>query len=365
MPEILYDHQKFSAQQYGGISRYFAGLIAGVSIKPGYKVNTGVLYHMNQHLDTYSILDNAFGRMLFKSKPSRISKWNKQYSRHLIRKGTFDLLHPTYYDPYFIKGLKKPYVLTVHDMIYELLPEHFLPGEQLPLQKRITIEHASGLIAISQSAKKDLMQVLGTPGERIRVIHHGIDFLFQVEPLASLPKDYLLFVGERANYKNFDSFLVCFVSLQKLYPDLQLICVGGGIFNDAEITLQKQLGISGCCRQLMVSDAQLNYIYQQALVFVFPSLYEGFGYPLLEAFRAGCAVAASNTSSFTEVGGDAVHYFNPADEQSIHKAISDLLSNTDLRKDYIEKGYRRLTCFPLQKEIDETLSYYQQIINQS
>jgi hypothetical protein len=121
-------------------------------------------YNTNHYIgDLILPLDNAIGKMIFGSKPTRIDKWNKQYSKQLIKKNNFDLLHPTYYHPYFINKTKKPYVLTVHDMIYELLPQHFLATERLPEHKRITTKNATGLIAISQSTKNDMIQALNIP----------------------------------------------------------------------------------------------------------------------------------------------------------------------------------------------------------
>lgn len=182
------------------------------------------------------------------------------------------------------------------------------------------------------------------------------------QPIAGLPNEYLLFVGDRAGYKNFDALLKCFAELKRLYPKLYIFCAGGGGFTDAELHLQRQLHVSEYCLQANVAEAQLTCLYQQAQLFVFPSLYEGFGYPLLEAFRAGCAVAASNTSSFPEVGGNAVHYFAPNDLQSMYKAINTLLTDDALKKAYIKKGYQQLERFTLQQEITETLNFYTSLV---
>jgi glycosyltransferase involved in cell wall biosynthesis len=365
MTKILYDYQKFSGQRYGGISRYFANLVAGVNARADFQAAVGLLYNTNYYISDLNFpLDNPLGRMIFDARPDRIDKWNKQYSKLLIKKNNFDLLHPTYYHPYFINKVKKPYVLTVHDMIYELLPQHFPATERLPEQKRITTKNATGLIAISQSTKNDMTQVLNIPAEKIQMIYHGINNNQQIvtKQVANLPANYLLFVGERANYKNFSRLLQCFAGLKNHYPDLHLICAGGGEFDQEEMLLMKKLDVNKLCTQLAVSDAQLNYLYQQAQVFVFPSLYEGFGYPLLEAFRVGCAIAASNTSSFPEVGGDAVHYFSPDDTHSMYKAIDELLKDAPLRKQYIENGYEQLKHFALEREIEETLNFYTKII---
>jgi glycosyltransferase involved in cell wall biosynthesis len=181
------------------------------------------------------------------------------------------------------------------------------------------------------------------------------------EAITGLPVNYLLYVGERVAHKNFTRLLHCFAALINQHPGLYLICANGSGFDTQEKRLIDKLSIKAHCRQINVNEFALNYLYQQAKVFVFPSLYEGFGYPLLDAFKVGCAVAASNTSSFPEVGGDAVHYFNPDDTHSMYKAIHELLADTLLRKQYIEEGYEQLKHFAIAREIEDTLNFYTKV----
>ncbi len=194
------------------------------------------------------------------------------------------------------------------------------------------------------------------------MIYHEIhNKSITIEAIPGLPINYLLYVGERNAHKNFVRLLHCFAGLINQHPDLYLICANGGSFNAEEILLIRKLNIDAHCRQINVNEAASNYLYQQAKVFVFPSLYEGFGYPLLDAFKVGCAVAASNTSSFPEVGGDAVHYFNPDDTHSMYKAVHELLADNLLRKQYIEEGYEQLKHFAIAREIEDTLNFYTKV----
>ncbi|WDF55169.1 glycosyltransferase family 4 protein [Mucilaginibacter sp. KACC 22063] len=363
MANILYDHQTFSLQCYGGISRYFSALIAGIKASKHFDANVGLLYNDNYYLGIQKFaMENRMGSLLLGQKPSRAAKWNKWYSRYLIGKNNFDLLHPTYYHPYFLNALKKPYVITVHDMIYELLPDQFLPNDKAPQHKKETIKTAQGIIAISETTKRDLMQVLDVPEHQIRMIYHGIDPNFTSEAISGLPNEYILFVGDRSSYKNYKRLLQCFAELHKLYPELQLICTAGGNFTEEETQMHQRLGMEGNCKQMTVTDAELNYLYQHAIVFVYPSLYEGFGYPLLEAFRAGCPVAASNISALQEIGRDAIHGFDPSDVNSMFKAINDLINDSVLQEKLVKKGFERVKHFPIQQEIEDTLSYYNHII---
>src|SRR4051812_43974399 len=123
---ILYDHQTFSTQRYGGISRYFFNLNKGLNAIPGVSSSIATLYSENEYIKDSSIpLNNGLGRKLFTGHNNRIYRWNRRYSSYKIRQGNFDIFHPTYYDPYFIGDLKKPFVLTVHDMIHELMADQF------------------------------------------------------------------------------------------------------------------------------------------------------------------------------------------------------------------------------------------------
>jgi len=364
MIKVLFDHQKFSEQRYGGISRVFAHLIGGIKKSPDFSLKLGVLYSDNYYIkDESQLLNNIFGRFWLKGKARRAYKWNRHYCKHLLQLNSFDVFHPTYFDPYFLKYINKPYVLTVHDMIYERLPDYFPINDPLTRWKKETVQKASGVIAISESTKKDLVEILRVPEEKITVIHHGIDLgtPLEVETVQGLTDKYLLFVGERSNYKNFFRYISCCGQLAVEYPDLHFVFAGGGKFQVSDSDFIARLNLTDKCIQLNATDAQLNYLYQNAAFFVFPSLYEGFGLPLLEAFKAGCAVASSNTSCFPEIGGDAVCYFDPLDEQSMLKAFKLLLSDPVLKAAYIAKGTERVKLFSLQKQIDATLALYKSV----
>jgi glycosyltransferase involved in cell wall biosynthesis len=364
MTKILFDHQNFSLQKFGGITRYFAGLIESIKHHPDYSYQLGVLISNNQYIKNEKLLfENSLIRPFFNAKPSRIYKWNKMYSKYLIRKDNFDVFHPTYYHPYFLKLIRKPYLLTIHDMTYEVLPEYFEPGDRVPYNKKITCEGAAALIAISESTRNDLINILNIPPEKIKVIYHGINLNHELiaEPIAGLPENYILFVGLRSSYKNFFRFIKAAAELIHKFNDLHVVCVGGGSFCVADLLAIQRLKIADNCIQMDVSDTQLNYLYQKASLFVFPSLYEGFGYPLLEAFKAGCPIAASNTSCIPEIGGDAIAYFNPYETGSIYDAMNSVLNDTNARTNYMQKGFERLQLFPIEKQAEKTLKLYNEI----
>lgn len=364
MIKVLYDHQMFSLQRYGGISRYFANLYHSFQNGTDVVADIPLLYCTNQYLkNETSLLPVIAGKMLA-SKKSRLYKWNKICSQAALEKNNFDLFHPTYYDPYFLKHLKKPYVITVHDMIYELYPQYFDAKDKFVAHKKEVIYKADHIIAISESTKKDLQRFYSISDEKITVVHHGFyPETSAQQPQAIIPANYLLFVGDRLHYKNFLPFAEAITPLLRNDQSLQLVCTGGGAFTIAENRFFIKQGIADKVLQLNASNEELNFLYQHAKLFVFPSLYEGFGFPLLEAFSNNCPVAASNTSSFTEVGGEAVAYFDPTDKSSIHSVVSSLLSNAAAIQELQVKGSKRLGLFRMDDCAAATASVYRKILN--
>ena len=144
--------------------------------------------------------------------------------------------------------------------------------------------------------------------------------------------------------------------------DLYVVCVGGGVFSKVEIDEFSNLGVLQKVLRFDLCDEELACSYNNAQLFVFPSLYEGFGIPILEAFECRCPIACSNTSSLPEVAGDAAAYFDPYDVGSIHSTIEKLLYNKELALAFIEKGENRLKQFSFEKTAKETLRIYKELL---
>lgn len=361
--KVLFDHQTFSIQRYGGISRYFVNLDTGLNAIPDVRSEIAVLYSENEYLKTYPVpFNNKIGKKLFAGHFNRIYRWNRRYCELKLRSNNFDVFHPTYYDPYFIAGLKKPFVLTVHDMIHELLPNQFPDNDKVVAQKQAMITGANAIIAISDYTKNDIIKFYPQVADKITVIHHGYHFkTYEHTEGGSNNGKFILFVGERPFYKNFPNFLKAIAPLLNDDKALKLICTGGGAFSPDELQLFATLNITAQCRQVNATDKQLQQLYTEALVFVFPSFIEGFGLPLLEAFNAGCPVAASNASCFPEIGGDAVAYFNPHEVESIRHTIKTILTDANTRANYIARGRERLKLFSIEKQVKQTLDVYRQL----
>jgi len=347
-------------QKYGGISRYFANLY---SCLPNSGVNSqlGVLYSNNYYLKDLLPGNSFLGNTILK-KDARRYKWNKWYSKFNLIRNDFDIFHPTYYHSYFLKYTKRPFVLTVHDMIHEIYPEYFLQDPYKDYKAQI-ITKADHIIAISESTKKDIVRFCGILEDNITVVHHGYHLNISPQETAKIVIDepFFLFVGEREGYKNFKGLIEAIAGIIK-ESNVKLFCAGGRGFCDEELNLIKHLKLQNHVTQFPATDGQLKELYNKAIMFIFPSLYEGFGLPILEAFENKCPVVMSNTSCFPEVGGGAAVYFDPIDPESIRTAIMNVFEDSSLRDRLRVLGERRLRGFTFERCVNETIGVYKKCL---
>jgi len=181
--------------------------------------------------------------------------------------------------------------------------------------------------------------------------------------LAKPHRPFILFVGARGGYKNFDRLLQAYAGRSILHESYDLVAFGGGDFSGNERALVRSLGLNeNQVRQLGGDDAVLSVLYQQASLFVYPSLYEGFGIPPLEAMSLDCPVICSNTSSMPEVVGNAAVQFNPHDIDSIANALEAVITNPTLQADLRQRGRERLHAFSWHRCALETLNVYRKVL---
>jgi glycosyltransferase involved in cell wall biosynthesis len=384
---VLYDHQIFSSFAFGGVSRIFIELMNAYSHDPTINFKLSIQYSDNDYFKDserntrvrpYLKRISGGGRMTLpirmagNSIVNRVNSYrkyeNRKYSEKIISEGQFDVFHPTYFDPYFLDYLhNKPFVLTVYDLIYELFPEYFLHSRKFLKGKSLLIQKAEKIIAISESTKTDLMKFYALPSEKIKVIYLANSLKQDIRlPLKSiadlkLPERYLLYVGNRGLYKNFLFFVESIAPFLSQDNTLSVLCAGGNDFTRTEKQMFRSWGIERKLHYSSVNDALLTSLYANALAFVFPSLYEGFGIPILEAFACNCPVLISNTSSLPEIAGGACLSFDPKDKISILDAVKQMLSNEFLRTEFRKKGKERVKFFSWEHTAEETKRIYESI----
>lgn len=365
--KILYDHQAFTGNRYGGVARYFHDLMESL-VEMQVDIELSIGFSNNEYLKSSSIRKPLQFKNIFGFRPTNIlaSRTNRLNSIYQLQKGDFDIFHPTFFHQYFLKPLgNKPFVLTYHDCIKERFKLNHLDNSS-HAQKQELLNRASKVIAVSENTKKDLLEFYQIKPEKIAVVHHSTNFINHKQPhnfQVKTPEKYLLYVGARNDYKNFLGFIKDIAPTLLKYKDVHLLCAGGGNFNEEEQHLIASLNLQNqVIFQDFHSDNTIFGLYQKAIAFVYPSLYEGFGIPILEAFAAGCPVVLSNKSCFPEVADDAALYFNPDNAEDIADKLEQIINNSELRKSLINKGFTRQNFFSIEKKAKETLAVYQSIL---
>lgn len=358
---VLYDYPSVS-MAYGGVARYVCEIMKelhdDIEVKPSILVTDNVYIKDLPFLKIRSFITDKN----FKGKDKGQRILNTVYSNYKVLMNNFDIFHSTFSDAYFLMKVKKPVVVTIHDMINEKLPEYHISHASHIESKRNLIYKSTHIIAVSENTKKDILKIYPVNPDKITVIHHG-----PPEPAKQIYKNelgnYILYVGRRTRYKNFNLFVESISPLLSKNPDLKLVCIGSSFTNDEKEFFNK-LRILKQAISMGVSDEVLYSIYRHALVFVFPSIFEGFGIPILEAFANECPVCLSDSSCFPEIAGDAAMYFNPADLVSIRENIQKIITDKDVANNLRKKGLERLSLFSWQKAAQETFSIYKKVGSQ-
>lgn len=382
--KVLYDPQAFDMQTHGGVSRCFAELCAhrpafvdaSISIKEtnnvylkdlGFPEAGDVYKHFLCAKDTK--LKHFLFKLTYNLKYGKFSRWDKrplinQYeTESVIKKGDFDIFHPTFFDDYFLPFLgKKPFVITVHDMI----PEIFSMDHSQAKQKLAVIPKAAHIIAVSGQTKKDLVRIMNVPEEKVSVVYHGADEEPYI-PSSTAPfaEEYILYVGTRYEYKNFKAFCKSCVGILKRHPQLKIVCTGVP-FSPEEIQLFESLGIKDRMVHRFVQTRQeLFDLYHYAITFVYPSKYEGFGIPILEAYKADCPVMLNRASCFPEIAGDAAVFFDLNSEKSDFEEQFETLYRLtgDERGELIQRQRERMKLYSWSKSAAQLADVYKDVLN--
>ncbi len=363
---VVYDYQVFNWQRYGGISRYFCELASRIDGFSDSEAQFAAGLHVNGYLEKdYQHL--TIGRQRGSNKVlNKIgSLINRQWSGYYLNAQPPDILHYTYYHPQLpVRNSIK--VLTVYDMIHERFPESAKYDKaQIISAKAAMVANVNSIICPSECSKRDLVEFCQIDPAKITVIYHGYGLTTSVPVAPPIGvKPYLLVVGERRWYKNFDRLLQAYASFPAFRQDFDICCFGATAFTEQEIALIDRLGLP---RESVIwqtgSDAKLVGLYQQAALFVYPSLYEGFGYPPLEAMAAGCPVACSNVSCFPETVANAAELFDPYDVDSIAQGLKNVLYDSARSAELVELGKQNVQRFSWDRCAAEHYQVYKSLLN--
>lgn len=369
---VLYDGLIFSMQSVGGISRYFRELIPRLALKNEAELAVALRIGTKPpgfaeyvRTEPYLLLPEPFGHAtglkgLLRAVLSPIDGWvRRRYGGPAP-----DLFHPTYYTRCRTPGV--PTVVTVYDLIHERFPELYnTPADfRFRQAKAECVRTADRVLCISEATRRDVVERLGVPEEKTTVTLLAGGATSPPDPAADEAagrrvrgKRFVLYVGSRWGYKNFPAVVEARRRRREL-GDLVLLCVGG------EPLSRRTGSIPAPSLQLLqVSDAGLRSFYRTAAVVVVPSLFEGFGLPVLEALAEGAVVACSNTGSLPEVAGDCAFYFDPRDPEGIADALAKAAAlSGDERTAWAERARTRAAAFSWDRTADQTWDAYRRVL---
>jgi len=271
-----------------------------------------------------------------------------------------DVFHSTYFSP---SPNSLPSVVTVHDMAPERFPEWFWDMEEFVEQKRLSISLADRIIAISQATADDLVAFYPSCQGKINVIHHGGDHLpFQADSVGAFAegsRPYVLFVGDRVRYKNFRIILEAM--MDQSWPANLHLLVAGAPFGNSERLHLERFHLTGRVQHAgKVSDSELADLYQAAVAMMFPSLLEGFGFPILEAQRCRCPVICSDIPVFREVAGTAAVFVDPLDPGAWARNAALMLVGSN-RAELVQAGVANESRFRWENCARQTMDLYRDL----
>lgn len=353
---VLLDNIVFHLQKVGGISVYWKELLMRLFNESDinlYCINKSsiencIYQELNQNIDL-SKIRNLFPVINYRYFP--IILQNQNY-----------ICHSSYYRPFLISGAKK--VVTVHDFMYERF-DSGLKKYVHSLQKKLAIANADTVVCISQSTKQDLLRYYPEfSSKNIKIIYNGVGATFRRLDKLSLKQQvmelgfsgqFLLVVGNRVGCKN---FVVTAEAFQFLSQSFHLVIVGHPLSENEKRILGKSIDkvhvFTG------INEEMLNYLYNQAFALLFPSLYEGFGIPIVEAMKAGCPVITTKYSSIPEIALNAGVYMQSNSAKAIIDCVT-LLGNSDFRKEIELQGLLNSERFSWDNTYEQLLEIYREL----
>ncbi len=307
---------------------------------------------------------------LFKTTTKNISG----FPIFLTKNISADITHFTNQEllsPFVCKN--KKFMATVHDLtvikmnLFSKSPSKLRYfADKLYKLKLASLKKAKGIIVVSENTKKDFLEYLSFPEDKIKVTYEAANPSFRPIPNIKKQKHTLLFVGNELPHKNMPTLLSAIALVKKNIPDIKLMKIGSGGWRGTRAKLMKLI------KKLNIKDAvffkqnvpNITDYYNSAEALILPSLYEGFGLPVLEAMACGCPVICSNTTALPEIAGDAALYVDPKQSYDIAEKIIALLTNKQLKQKLIRKGLERNKKFTWEKCAAQTAAAYQQFAHQ-
>lgn len=353
--KILFDHQIFD-YVFGGAVKYFVKLLCHL---PQENWECTAIASSSEYIKRIALM--KYLPYIFRGQTVLMEYLNRPYTNRVIRKGQFDVFHQTNFGTYCLESLgNKPMVTTYHDSNLSTIDPH----PEIVERQRISLERANAIVCVSNNTKTDMLNLFHLDAQKVKVIYHGITRpdLNVIPAQRVINEDYILYVGRRSAYKNFRNFIVVFSELHLKYSRIKVVCTSNE-FSKEEILQFKDLGIEDSMIHIAADETTMLRLYRDALFFAFPSFYEGFGMPILEAWSCGCPVVLSDASCFPEIAGNGGLFFNPKSREEMLHQFNALLFDSCLREKLVSNGYERLKQFSWEKCAEEHMQLYRTLLH--
>ena len=357
--KVFFDYAIFTLQRFGGVSNYIVNLVENFSDQVDPLIIS--LFYKNHYLKKSNFADKLIFYNRVGSLIKYVNKANKIYFDYKLKNKNPDIIHLTYFNEKNFYASKAKKVITEYDLIKEkFYAEKY--QDQIEYKKEL-FKKVDQIICISNNTKKDLQQEYSIDASKISVVHLAVNKDKNVRERSLNIRPFILYVGLRERYKNFLNAIKAYARSNKLKLNFDFVCFGGGNFSKNEEELFRNLSLDRSRIHYFEGNLlDLNYFYKKARIFVFPSLYEGFGIPLLEAMNMECPVMCSDTSCFPEIVKDAAILFDPTDIESLEFKMEKLIYDDQLLLNLKKKGSDNLNNYSWKKCANETEKLYRKII---
>jgi len=338
MTNILCNSQFFH-QRFGGVTRYSSSLIERM-------INDGINFKICAPIYKNIYIKNIDKKYIFGFYLSRypnisfLRYINNSLLNFFLKDENKKLIHFMYDPEYLPKNNSQKKIITIHDTIHEKFSSTY--KDNFFCKRKEILDKMDQIICVSENTKKDLVEFYNLDQQKINVIYNGADHLNPMSIISdeniTHEKPYILYVGSRSKYKNFRLFIEAYKKSEKLVNDFRIICFGGGNFSKDEVDFFNELKISKNIKLVLGDDSKLKFFYQNASLFIYPSLYEGFGISILEAMNVGCPTLVSDIPVFREILNNKTYFFSPNSHEDLIFNMEKILFNNKNKENLISIG---------------------------